>query len=94
MGEPRRKEGEGSLKPLSEDETAMLLNMCGVGGRYLDVTLAHDNLNKTAHKTMVQRYLKEFPKHLSDGLGLYIHGDYGVGKTSLAVILMREALTM
>jgi len=76
------------------DDSSMwrLLELCGVGERYFRVDLDHTKIKNSAHRKEIGKYLFKFKDYLVQGTGLYIYGDYGVGKTSLAVGVMKRAL--
>lgn len=40
----------------------------------------------------IEQYLENIDKAISDGIGLYISGDHGLGKTTLAVIVLKKAI--
>jgi DNA replication protein DnaC len=40
----------------------------------------------------IEKYLNAIPKAAKDGIGLYISGSHGVGKTALAIIILKAAL--
>lgn len=63
--------------------------------RYKNITMASYNPNigdKNAYEAILT-WQQEASKHVSEGMGLYIYGDSGVGKTHLAQALLKELVT-
>lgn len=56
---------------------------------YQDVRLS-DFEGHTIH-VILQRFVRRLPKLVSTGAGLYMHGDFGHGKTRAACVLLRAA---
>lgn len=48
--------------------------------------------DKCAYKGALLGYLRRLPENLKHGWGLFLWGDYGTGKTSAAVIVMKEVV--
>lgn len=69
-----------------------MLALCCVGARYFDANPEHGGLVPRKHYKPFKRFLNGFEKNLEVGKGLFIYGDFGTGKTSLAVIVMKKAL--
>jgi primosomal protein DnaI len=44
------------------------------------------------HRELILDWFEEIPNKISTGKGLYLHGDFGVGKSSIAAILLKGAL--
>jgi DNA replication protein DnaC len=44
-------------------------------------------------KTAIEKWSKSIDKRMEDGMGLYIHGKTGLGKTHMAVAALREVVT-
>jgi len=47
---------------------------------------------KCKYKETISRYIKALASNVCKGQGLYLHGDYGGGKSAIAAICLREAV--
>jgi len=64
----------------------------GVGKRYWDVSVTKLP-DDCKHKQIVMSYIEELKQNIDFGNGFIFIGDYGVGKTSLAVILAKATVS-
>lgn len=68
-----------------------VLRRSGVGERYFDVSL--DRIpDSVGYKDKIESYIHQLPEQVNDGVGLLLYGKYGTGKTSAAVIVMKEII--
>lgn len=75
----------GTRRPLTEGDMVRM----GLGRRYWEVSLSL--VPDSPWKESVENYLVHLTSCLERGWGLWLHGDNRVGKTSLAVIVAKEA---
>jgi len=47
---------------------------------------------QSAHSIIIKKYLDNLPAMLQQGQGLYLHGDYGTGKSGTAALILMEAI--
>ena len=67
---------------------AFLCETNGFGKRYLKMSLMDSHL-----KQVISQYFSDFPKYKENGIGLYLFGKYGTGKT-LAVTNLAKNIMM
>lgn len=79
---------DGFRRPLTKSDFIRL----NIGRAYWDKTLKNfrDSLDGTI-VTVVENYCRNIDEMIKTGSGLLIGGDLGSGKTSLAIIVMKEA---
>lgn len=58
------------------------------------VKLKLDNIEDIVLKEMVSSYINNIKKAHEDGIGLYIYGPNGTGKTAIEVIIMKEVIKL
>src|SRR5574343_448776 len=64
---------------------------CGILRAYWDVDVDNFAGDKEA-LSKVKKYINKLDDVFTNGIGLYLHGSFGTGKTSLANIVLKEAL--
>jgi DNA replication protein DnaC len=68
-----------------------LLELANIGRRFWDVSL--DPISDRLHyKAEVQAYIRDFARNERSGLGVFLTGPLGSGKTSILSLLMIEAM--
>lgn len=67
------------------------MQAAGVGPRFWNSSLRGESPD-LPHVQFLQRWIAELPHHLERGHGLLLFGDFGSGKTSLGVVLMKEVM--
>lgn len=65
---------------------------CGATIRHIETSISSPKLEGHEYAKMVRRYGDRIQEFARKGLGLYLYGPYGTGKTSLAVYVMKEVM--
>lgn len=63
--------------------------------RYKSCTFSTFETTKTTEPLVgaLKKWVEQMPKNMEDGMGLYISGDVGTGKTHLAVAALKEVVS-
>lgn len=67
------------------------MERAGVGSRYWNATLGSVPAD-CWHAGFLRKWIEDLPAHVREGRGLILYGDYGTGKTSLTVVIIKEVL--
>jgi DNA replication protein DnaC len=69
---------------------AQIYGLIGIPEIHWKVT--REKLPPTSHSMIVGKYIDNLPSMIEQGQGLYLHGDYGMGKSGLAALILKYAI--
>lgn len=82
------------IKMTAEERVSLMMSEAGVPTRYIDSSFSNfvEKGKSTGILSVLKKYCNNMDENFKDGLGLYMHGKPGSGKTHLAAAVMREAI--